>query len=79
VAICTALLWYDAPIKIADAFTGRVLVVLVVAAIHAVYIVAVVNQQSVITAARTYARQLILSTEAFLADGKKPTAARKAS
>lgn len=79
VAICAGLLLYNAPIKIADAFTGRVLVVLVVAAIHAVYIVAVVNQHSVIAAARTYARQLILSTETFLAAGKNPKAVKKAS
>jgi hypothetical protein len=79
VAICAGLLWYNAPVIIADAFTGRVLVVLVVAAIHAVYIVAVVNQDSVIAATRTYARQLILSTETFLAGGNRPRAARKAS
>jgi membrane protein YqaA with SNARE-associated domain len=78
VAICAGLLRYNAPINIADAFTGRVLVVLVVAAIHAVYIVAVVNQHGVIAAAGTYARQLILSTETFLAAGKKPKAAKKA-
>jgi hypothetical protein len=79
VAICAGLLWYNAPINIADAFTGRVLVVLVVAAIHAVYIVAVVNQHSVIAAAWTCARQLILSTETFFAAGKKPKAAKEAS
>jgi hypothetical protein len=77
VAICAGLLWRNAPINIADGFTGRVLVVLVVAAIHAVYIVGVVNQHSVIAAARTYARQLILSTETFLAAGK-PKAGKKA-
>jgi hypothetical protein len=53
--------------------------VLVIAAIHAVCIVSVVNQHNVIGAARTYARQLILSTETVLAAGKKPKAARKAS
>jgi hypothetical protein len=79
VVICAGLLWCNGPINIADAFTGRVLVVLVVAAIHAAYILAVVNQQTVIAAARTYARQLILSTETFLAAGKKPKAAKKAS
>jgi hypothetical protein len=79
VVICAGLLWYNGPIIIGDAFTGRVLVVLVVATIHAAYILAVVNQQSVIAAARTYARQLILSTETFLAAGKKPRAAKKAS
>lgn len=76
VAICAGLLWRSAPVNIDDPFTGRVLVVLVVAVIHAVYIVAVVNQRSVIAAARTYARQLILSTETFLAAGKKPRASK---
>jgi hypothetical protein len=79
VAICAGLLWRNAPINIRDLFTGRIFVVLVVAVVHAVYIVAVVNQDSVIAAARTYARQLILSTETFLAAGKKPKAAKKAS
>lgn len=78
VIICAGLLWYSAPINMADPFTGRVIVVLVVAAVHALYVVAVVNQRSVIAGARTYARQLILSTEAFLAAARKPPAAKKA-
>ena len=77
VVICAGLLWYNAPINTADPFTGRVIVVLVVAAVHALYIIAVVNQRSVIAAARTYARQLILSTEAFLAAGRKPPAVKR--
>lgn len=79
VAICAGLLWHNAPVNINDAFTGRVLVVLVVAAIHALYILTVVNCRNVIDAARTYARQLILSTETFLATGKKPKVVKKAS
>jgi hypothetical protein len=79
VAICAGLLWRNAPVNIDDPFTGRVLVVLVVAVIHAVYILAVVNTRTVIAAARTYARQLILSTETFLASGKKPRATKKTS
>jgi hypothetical protein len=77
VAICAGLLWHNAPVNIDDAFTGRVLVVLVVAAIHAVYIMTVINRRNVIAAARTYARQLILSTETFLASGRKPRATNK--
>jgi hypothetical protein len=77
VAICAGLLWHNAPVNIDDAFTGRVLVVLVVAAIHAVYIMTVINRRNVIAAARTYARQLILSTETFLASGRKPGATNK--
>jgi hypothetical protein len=37
------------------------------------------NERSVIAAARTYARQLILSTETFLTASTKPKAAKKAS
>jgi hypothetical protein len=66
-AVCAYLLWRNSPININDSFTGHVFVVLVVAAIHAVYIITVVRQSSVVAAARTYARQLILSTETFLA------------
>jgi hypothetical protein len=44
-----------------------------------VYIVAIVNEHSVIAAARTYARQLILSTETFLVGGKKAKVAKKAT
>ncbi len=35
VVICVGLLWHTAPVNIDDPFTGRVLVVLVIAAIHA--------------------------------------------
>jgi hypothetical protein len=77
--ICGGLLWYSAPVNTADPFTGRVLVVLVLAAVHALYVIAVVSERNVIAAARTYARQLILSTESFHAAEKKPRAAKKAS
>lgn len=79
VAVCAGLLWRNAPVNLNDSFVGRVLVVLAVAAIHAVYILTVINRRSVIAAARTYARQLILSTETFLTGSKKPRATKKAS
>jgi hypothetical protein len=78
IAICAGLLWYNAPVTLTDPFIGRVFVVLVVALIHATYILAVVNTQNVIAAARAYARQLILSTEIFIATGKKSRPAIRA-
>jgi hypothetical protein len=67
VAICAVLLRQHAPVNLSDDLTRRVLVVLVVAAIHALYIGFVVGPRGVMDAARTYARQLILSCETFLA------------
>ena len=52
--------------------TARITVVLIVAAVHAVYFVLVVGSESVKTAARTYARQLIVSCETLLAVGRGP-------
>jgi hypothetical protein len=66
VAICLGLLWYRAPLDMTDDLTMRVTVVLVVAAIHALYIIFVVTRGGAEQAARTYARELILSCERLL-------------
>jgi hypothetical protein len=71
VLICAGLLWYRWQIDTADSMTARIVVVLIVAAAHALYFLLVVGPESVKAAARTYARQLILSCETFLA-GAKP-------
>jgi hypothetical protein len=71
VLICAGLLWYRWPFDASDNMTARIIVVLVVAAAHALYFLLLVNLDSVKGAARTYARQLILSCETFLA-GAKP-------
>ena len=63
VMLCGGLLWYHWP---ADNMMTRIMVVFVVAAAHALYFLLVVDKESVNVAARTYARQLILSCEAFL-------------
>ena len=79
VLICGGLLWYHWP---ADKMMARIMVVFVVAAAHALYFLLVVDKESVKAAARTYARQLILSCEAFLtgsAPGKKVRAKSKKS
>jgi hypothetical protein len=64
------LLWYRWPVNADDGTAARVAVVLIVAAAHALYFLLVVGPNSVKTAARTYARQLILSCETFLAGAK---------
>jgi hypothetical protein len=77
VAICGAILWQRAPVNMSDDMTSRVLVVMVVAAVHAIYITLLVKPQNVMAASRTYARQLILSCETFLAVQKPPRAPPK--
>jgi hypothetical protein len=74
VLICGGLLWYHWP---ADKMTARIVVVFVVAAAHALYFLLVVDKDSVKAAARTYARQLILSCEAFLTGPASTTKNRK--
>jgi hypothetical protein len=71
VLICGGLLWYRWP---SDKTMARIMVVFVVAAAHALYFLLVVDKDSVKVAARTYARQLVLSCETFLTG---PTTGRK--
>jgi hypothetical protein len=61
---------------------ARIVVVFVVAAAHALYFLLVVDKDSVKAAARTYARQLVLSSETLLtgaarSKGKKGQAKSK--
>jgi hypothetical protein len=77
VLICAGLLWYRWPVDTADSMTARIVVVLVVASAHALYFLLIVGPESVKTAARTYARQLILSCETFLGGGKPTRKAGK--
>lgn len=56
---------------------ARVLVVFVVAAIHALYIGLAVSERAVGEAARSYARQLILSCETFLGKEKPASGAQR--
>lgn len=73
VAIGVAQLWPIAwPINLSDDLTARVAIVLTVAVIHALYLVFGVTWRAVEDAANTYARQLILSAEHFLAKAPKP-------
>jgi hypothetical protein len=76
VLLCVWAVAGGAPFSALGQLNGRVLVVLAVAAIHALYIGLAVNRRGVGEAARSYARQLILSCESFLGK-EKPAAAKK--
>ena len=57
----------------------RLALVLVVASIHAIYVLATVTESGAIQAARQYARQLILSTEDLISpSATKPVTKKKA-
>jgi hypothetical protein len=72
VAVCAAMLWQRASVNMSDDMTARVFVVVGIAVVHAIYIILLVKPQSVIAASRTYARQLILSCETFIAMQNPP-------
>lgn len=65
------------PFAALGALKSRITVVFLVAAIHAAYIGFAVNRRGVTEAARTYARQLILSCDTFLGKEKPAPAKRK--
>ena len=64
VGICLPLLWWDNWSWEAE-LGKRMIVVLAIAAVHATYILFAVRENTVWDAARVYARELILSCEAF--------------
>ncbi|MDI9847641.1 hypothetical protein QM467_06145 [Rhodoblastus sp. 17X3] len=81
-AICIALLWpVTWPLNMADDLTVRVVIVLLVALIHGLYLVLVVTWRAAGDAANSYGRQLILTSEAFLTKPgpAQPKRARKAA
>ena len=61
VAICAFVLWRRSNLDMSDDVVMHTVVVLVVAAVHAVYIAFVVTREGVKEAARRYGRELILS------------------
>lgn len=66
VTIAAALLWFRGSLDMNNDFTMRMVVVLIVAAIHAIYFSFVVTKNGVEQASRKYGRELILSTEALI-------------
>jgi hypothetical protein len=73
VAICAFILWRGSG-DIGGPLGSRVLVVLVVAAAHAAYMLLAVNRQAVWDASQAYGRELILSCEAFFTPPHEPPA-----
>jgi hypothetical protein len=72
VLICGGLLWWRWPFNPDDNVTARIIIVFIVAAAHAFYFLLVVSRDGVKTSAKTYARQLILSCESFIAAWPAP-------
>ncbi|MGM4927668.1 hypothetical protein [Tardiphaga sp. 619_E2_N8_5] len=62
VVVCLAIFWYRWPIDWSNGFNGKLLAVIVIAALHAGYLAIFVTERSVFDAARIYARQLLLSS-----------------
>lgn len=75
VIICVSFILLGPPIQADVQIKDRLIIVLVVAAIHAACVLAFVNERGVFDAARAYGRQLLLSTVP-LSDSKKPDAAK---
>lgn len=69
VGCCLAFLW-DTGWSWNSASGKRTTVVLIIAAIHAAYIFFAVQKLTVVDASRAYARELILSSEAFASKAK---------
>jgi hypothetical protein len=65
VIFCSVVIWLRWPINLSDPTTQKLLSVIVIAFLHAIYILVFVNEGGVIEAARTYARQLLLCAETF--------------
>ena len=78
VAICVLLLWRS-DWNLAATLSRRTIVVLLIAVVHAIYVIGVVRRATVNDASWAYGREMILSCEAFLRDGSapKPRAPRK--
>lgn len=64
-AICAYLLSERAPLNFNDGLTQKLLAVITIAVLHAVYIVTFVSESGVVEAAKLYARQLLLCCEAL--------------
>jgi hypothetical protein len=78
VIVCAFVLW-RVSWSVETPTGNKTMVVLIVAAAHAAYMLLAVSRVAVWDASRAYGRQLILSTEAFLTPTKPPrkTASRK--
>jgi hypothetical protein len=73
VAACLGIFWYRWPVDLSNGFDGKLLAVIVIAILHALYLALFVTEAGVFEAARTYARQLLLCTQSpHLGEQPKP-------
>lgn len=79
VFICLAIFWRRWPVDLSDGFDAKLLAVVVIALLHAAYLALFVTEEGVFEAARTYARQLLLSMQSphLNKPAKSPPAPRK--
>lgn len=63
VATCLAIFWHRWPVDLSDGFNTKLLAVVVIAVLHAIYLALFVTEAGVFEAARTYARQLLFCTQ----------------
>lgn len=71
---CSVLIWKRDQFGLQEITLDRIIVVLVIAVIHAIYFILVVDRGGVKEAARRYGRELIISTQTFIAPEKAPPA-----
>jgi hypothetical protein len=76
VAICAWILWHRGVLDMDNDLTMRTVVVLIIAAIHALYFALVVTKEGVKEASRRYGREMILCTETLSGSARAP-ASRK--
>ena len=71
---CAGIFWSRWPVDLSNSFNDKLLAVIVIALLHALYLFAFVNKDGVIQAAWLYARQLLLASEAPSLNKTAPTA-----
>jgi hypothetical protein len=79
VAICSWILWHRGVLDMDNDLTMRTVVVLIIAAIHALYFAFVVTKGGAKEASRKYGRELILCTEALSGPVRAPAVRKKAT
>jgi hypothetical protein len=76
VILCVSVLWSRYPIDFSNTFNQKLVVVIFIAILHAAYLAIFVTETGVFEAARLYARQLLLASEAQSLNKPTPAAPR---
>jgi hypothetical protein len=78
-SVCLGIFWHRWPVDLSRPFDAKLLAVVVIAVLHATYLALFVTDTAVVEAARTYARQLLLSVQSPHLDSpvKTPSSTRK--